>query len=44
MQERLQELRELWEELQANCQRKAAKLQEAREVRLCGPGAGWVQL
>ncbi|KAB0401288.1 hypothetical protein E2I00_000787, partial [Balaenoptera physalus] len=32
--ERLQELRELWEELQANCQRKAAKLQEAREPGL----------
>ncbi|KAF4017333.1 hypothetical protein G4228_009075 [Cervus hanglu yarkandensis] len=43
IQERLQELRKLWEELQAQCQRRAAKLQEAREVRLCG-GAGWVQL
>ncbi|XP_057577784.1 spectrin beta chain, non-erythrocytic 5 [Hippopotamus amphibius kiboko] len=32
IQERLQELRKLWEELQANCQRKAAKLQEAREA------------
>ncbi|XP_019500408.1 PREDICTED: spectrin beta chain, non-erythrocytic 5 [Hipposideros armiger] len=32
IQERLQELGELWDELQANCQRKAAKLQEAYEV------------
>uniref|UniRef100_H0XEK4 Spectrin beta, non-erythrocytic 5 n=1 Tax=Otolemur garnettii TaxID=30611 RepID=H0XEK4_OTOGA len=29
IQERLQELRGIWGELQANCQRKAAKLQEA---------------
>ncbi|XP_053451516.1 spectrin beta chain, non-erythrocytic 5 [Nycticebus coucang] len=29
IQEWLQELREIWGELQANCQRKAAKLQEA---------------
>ena len=43
IQERLQELRKLWEELQAQSQRRAAKLQEAREVRLCG-GVGWVQL
>ncbi|KAJ1079411.1 hypothetical protein K5549_021963 [Capra hircus] len=43
IQERLQELRKLWEELQAQCQRRAAKLQEAQEVRLCG-GAGRVQL
>ncbi|XP_032336758.1 spectrin beta chain, non-erythrocytic 5 [Camelus ferus] len=33
IQERLQELRKLWEELQANCQRKAVKLQEAREAQ-----------
>ncbi|CAN0540377.1 unnamed protein product [Rangifer tarandus platyrhynchus] len=32
IQERLQELRKLWEELQAQCQRRAAKLQEAREA------------
>ncbi|XP_061286842.1 spectrin beta chain, non-erythrocytic 5 isoform X2 [Bos javanicus] len=32
IQERLQELRKLWEELQAQSQRRAAKLQEAREA------------
>ncbi|XDA78301.1 hypothetical protein R6Z07F_008401 [Ovis aries] len=32
VQERLQELRKLWEELQAQCQRRAAKLQEAQEA------------
>uniref|UniRef100_A0A8C5UMU9 Spectrin beta, non-erythrocytic 5 n=1 Tax=Microcebus murinus TaxID=30608 RepID=A0A8C5UMU9_MICMU len=32
IQERLQELGELWRELQANCQRKAATLQEACEA------------
>ncbi|XP_037360039.1 spectrin beta chain, non-erythrocytic 5 [Talpa occidentalis] len=32
IQERLQELTELWDQLQANCQRRAAKLQEACEV------------
>uniref|UniRef100_A0A8D0S447 Calponin-homology (CH) domain-containing protein n=1 Tax=Sus scrofa TaxID=9823 RepID=A0A8D0S447_PIG len=32
IQERLQELSKLWEELQANCQRKAANLQEASEA------------
>nr|KAF6487643.1 spectrin beta, non-erythrocytic 5 [Rousettus aegyptiacus] len=32
IQERLQELGELWDELQANCQKKAAKLQETCEV------------
>ncbi|KAM7239689.1 hypothetical protein CapIbe_009184 [Capra ibex] len=32
IQERLQELRKLWEELQAQCQRRAAKLQEAQEA------------
>ncbi|XP_069348326.1 spectrin beta chain, non-erythrocytic 5 [Eulemur rufifrons] len=32
IQERLQELGELWGELQANCQRKVAKLQEACEA------------
>ncbi|KAM5175969.1 spectrin beta chain, non-erythrocytic 5 [Callospermophilus lateralis] len=33
IQERLQELEELWAELQANCQRKVTKLQKACEVR-----------
>ncbi|KAG5206556.1 hypothetical protein JEQ12_018129 [Ovis aries] len=32
IQERLQELRKIWEELQAQCQRRAAKLQEAQEA------------
>uniref|UniRef100_A0A8C6D7R2 Spectrin beta, non-erythrocytic 5 n=1 Tax=Moschus moschiferus TaxID=68415 RepID=A0A8C6D7R2_MOSMO len=32
IQERLQELRKLWEELQAQCQRRANKLQEAHEA------------
>ncbi|XP_012865444.1 PREDICTED: spectrin beta chain, non-erythrocytic 5 [Dipodomys ordii] len=32
VRERLQELRELWGELQASCQRKEAQLQEAREA------------
>ena len=36
----MQELGDLWGELQANCQRKAAKLQEACEVRPAGYGAG----
>ncbi|XP_037691030.1 LOW QUALITY PROTEIN: spectrin beta chain, non-erythrocytic 5 [Choloepus didactylus] len=32
IRERLQELRELWDQLQAKCQRKAAELQEAWEA------------
>lgn len=42
IQGRLQEPPELWDELQANCQRKAATLQAACEVRPTGYGAGWV--